>query len=60
MINAARVVASNSSFSWWGAILANRLHGSEIILPNPWTRIEWSNVSLTQIPGAKESRSEFL
>ncbi len=60
MINASRVVASNSSFSWWGAILANRLHGSEIILPNPWTRIKWSNVSLTQIPGAKESRSEFL
>ena len=60
MAYASRVVTSNSSFSWWGAILANKLSGAEIVLPNPWTRVEWPNVRLTPIPGAIDSRSEFL
>ena len=60
MAYASRVVTSNSSFSWWGAILANNLTGAEIVLPSPWTRIEWPNVRLTPIPGAIDSRSEFL
>lgn len=60
MIHSSRVVTSNSSYSWWGAILANNLNGAEIVLPNPWTRMEWPNVRLTPIPGSIESRSDFL
>jgi len=32
----AYVIISNSSFSWWGAWIAHRLHGSHIIYPRPW------------------------
>ncbi len=30
------VVTSNSSFSWWGAWLANSIHKSTIVCPDPW------------------------
>ena len=60
MLNASRVIASNSSFSWWGAILANRLKGSDVTLPNPWTLHKWPNLSLSPVPGTRESKSDFL
>ena len=60
MLNASRVIASNSSFSWWGAILANKQKGADIIFPNPWTLHEWPNLSLSPVHGARESKSDFL
>ena len=34
--NASGVVASNSTFSWWGAFFAERFHGSKVVVPQPW------------------------
>ncbi len=30
------VITSNSSFSWWGAWLANSIHNSIVVCPDPW------------------------
>lgn len=35
LLNASVVVASNSSFSWWGAWL-NRVEGARVIVPEHW------------------------
>lgn len=32
----SHVIMSNSTFSWWGAWIANKTHGSQIIYPRPW------------------------
>jgi hypothetical protein len=34
--NAQGVVISNSTFSWWGAFIANKNHGAVIVAPKPW------------------------
>ena len=30
------LVISNSSFSWWAAWVASKLHGSSVVFPTPW------------------------
>jgi hypothetical protein len=32
----SNVITSNSTFSWWGAWFASKLHGSKVIFPRPW------------------------
>lgn len=34
--SASGVVMSNSSFSWWGAFLAERRFGARVVYPNRW------------------------
>jgi hypothetical protein len=34
--NAQGVIMSNSSFSWWGAYLAEKKNQATIIYPKPW------------------------
>ena len=34
--NSSGVVMSNSSFSWWGAFIANKISNAKIIAPTPW------------------------
>lgn len=34
--SSSHVIMSNSTFSWWGAWIANKVHGSQIIYPRPW------------------------
>jgi len=34
--SSSNVIISNSTFSWWGAWFASKLHGSKIIFPRPW------------------------
>ena len=34
--NASGVVMSNSTFSWWGAFIANKISNAKIIAPTPW------------------------
>lgn len=34
------VIMNNSSFSWWGAFVANKTHGSTVIAPKPWFAID--------------------
>lgn len=35
--NAKNVIMSNSSFSWWGAYLAEKKNNAKVIYPEPWT-----------------------
>lgn len=35
MSNAKFVITANSTFSWWGALLASK-KGAEILIPSPW------------------------
>jgi hypothetical protein len=32
----AHVVMTNSTFSWWGAWIASKIHSSSVIYPRPW------------------------
>ena len=34
--NSSGVVMSNSTFSWWGAFIANKISDAKIIVPTPW------------------------
>ena len=34
--NSSGVVMSNSTFSWWGAYIANKISDARIIAPTPW------------------------
>ena len=32
----SHVVTTNSTFSWWGGWIANKVHSSKVIYPRPW------------------------
>lgn len=36
MAQASAVVASNSTFSWWGGFMSEQLHGALVVVPVPW------------------------
>ena len=36
MCRSSHVVLTNSTFSWWGGWIANKIHQSKIIYPRPW------------------------
>jgi len=36
MCRSSHVVITNSTFSWWGGWIANKIHQSTIIYPRPW------------------------
>jgi len=42
----SHVVMSNSTFSWWGAWFAYKLHNSQVIYPRPW----FANIDDPELP----------
>lgn len=36
MQNATRLICANSTFSWWGGVLARNISGAEVLIPNPF------------------------
>jgi hypothetical protein len=36
MSKATEIMAANSSFSWWGSLLAKEFSNAKVIMPNPW------------------------
>ena len=52
------LVAANSTFSWWGALLAS-MKGAEVILPKPWTRGNFHDYEGLYFDSAKASTAIF-
>jgi hypothetical protein len=36
LCRSSNVVITNSTFSWWGGWIANKVHGSNVFYPRPW------------------------
>ena len=36
LARSTHVIMSNSTFSWWGAWIANKVHNAKVIYPRPW------------------------
>jgi hypothetical protein len=59
MSQARFVITSNSTFSWWGALLASG-NGGTAYIPEPWF-LNWipDPDSAFEYPGFKKVRSRF-
>jgi len=58
--NASGVVASNSTFSWWGAFFAERFHGSKVVVPQPWFANQKDEPEYLLPPTWKRLKRELL
>lgn len=58
--NASGVVASNSTFSWWGAFFAERFHGSKVVVPQPWFANQKNEPVCLVPPTWKKLKRELL
>ena len=36
LARSSHLIISNSTFSWWGAWIASKIHNSKVIYPRPW------------------------
>ena len=59
MSKAKFVITSNSTFSWWGGLLALR-NGGQVYIPDPWF-LQWNPIpgDAFHYPGFKVIRSSF-
>lgn len=57
---AKRVITANSTFSWWGGVLA-KAHGAEVVIPHPFFVSQELDVSNNlNFPGFSVFESDFL
>lgn len=60
MANSRRLVAANSTFSWWGGFLALE-NGAEVVIPKPFfVSSELDTKGALKYPGFKEAESSFI
>lgn len=60
MSKAKKLVTANSTFSWWGGILANK-NGAEVIIPKPFfASPELSADKALNYPGFVQAKSIFM
>ena len=49
LAHAQVIVCANSSFSWWGAAVAEVLGGAHVGYPNPWLPNQWADEPLPDL-----------
>ena len=56
----SHVVITNSTFSWWGGWVANKVHSSKVIYPRPWFANSRDPDLPIYVPGWIPLNREFL
>jgi hypothetical protein len=58
LTKAQKLITSNSTFSWWAAVIGKK-HIEEIIMPKPWNIKQFNQSNYLELPGVTYAEAVF-